>query len=123
MIREAAAVVGLSLVAGAGYGAVVEGHTNEVARGKANTAEFCLETVPHESEVTDALEACFEQEDGVPGGNQIGDGKLSPGDPIEYVEAYIRAQEAEAESVEPGRVAAWSISPIVVAVGGIWYFS
>ncbi len=100
--KKTAIALGLTFVVGAAYGVVVESHTNEVARGKAITAESCLEVVPSESTINEALEDCLE--DGIPGGQKIGGNHFDVGDPIGYVDAYISAQEAEAASIEPGRV-------------------
>lgn len=87
---------------------MVEGHTNEVARGKIITLDTCLDVVPHETTVTPELEDCFKE--GVPGGNMIGGDKFKHGDPIEFVEAYRTALGNEADSVEVSRLAVWSVA-------------
>lgn len=115
---KSALALGLTLGAGAGIGAMFEGHTNEVAEGKIITVDTCMKTTPHTTEVTQELIDCFA--DGVPGGNKIGKDKFDAGDPIEYVESYRSAQVNEAASIEVGRLAIWSIVPI--AVGGAAVF-
>ncbi len=118
--KKTAIALGLTFVAGAAYGVVVESHTNEVARGKAITAQSCLDVVPHESTINEALEDCLE--DGIPGGQKIGGNHFDVGDPVGYVDAYISTQEAEATSIEAGRVVAWSAAPILVAGGVVYWF-
>lgn len=108
--KRIAIVGGLSLIAGIRLGIATESNTNEVAAGKAITATTCLEMHTHELVVTEEMDDCFDE--GVPGGEPIGEDKIDSGFPIEYVESYIAAQENEAESIEIGRLAIWSVVPI-----------
>jgi ABC-type anion transport system duplicated permease subunit len=119
--QRIAVVAGLSLVAGVGIGLAVESHTNEVAAGKAITATTCLELYDHENVVTEEMDDCFDA--GVPGGEPIGKDKLAAEIPIAYVESYIAAQENEAESIEIGRLAVWSIVPIASTAGYVIFLS
>jgi hypothetical protein len=106
-------LVGLGL--GIGFGVIAESHTNEVASGKATTAKTCLETAPHEETITKELLSCMR--DGVPGGSKANPDELNEGQPIEFIDAYIDAQNEEAKQLELGRIAAWGVSPFVVAAG------
>ncbi len=110
--------LGLTLGAGVGLGAMVEGHTNEVAQGKIITVDTCMKTTPHEDTINQELIDCFKS--GIPGGNKIGTDKFHTGDPIEFVESYRAAQVNEASSIEIGRLAIWSVVPIIV--GGVAVF-
>lgn len=108
---------GLAIVAigaCAGYG--MEAHTNEVARGKALTAQTCLDTTTHGKTVNEPLEKCFAE--GVPGGDPIGKGRIHTGDPIEFVNTYIDQQHHEAKSVESYRVAGWALGGAAVYAAG-----
>ena len=111
--RIGAKVLIFGLGVGVGYGIVVESRTNEVARGKAITAEACLEAIPMESTITEAFMDCMEN--GVPGGQKAEPESLEEGQPVSFINTYIQAQEAEAESIEPGRIVGWAASPFIVA--------
>jgi len=113
-------MTGAVLSAGAATGYMVEGRTNEVARGKITTIDTCLDTAPHETKVTDDLEGCFQ--DGVPGGNKIGGDKFDQGDPIEFVDAYRAALDNEASSVEANRLAIWAVAAPAGAIAVASWF-
>lgn len=118
-VRHAVAGFGLSLAVGVGYGAAVENRTNEVARGKAETAETCLDIWGNDtSTISKDMEDCLQK--GVPGGAEIGSDKFEDGDPIEYIDAYIDAQNHEAAQIELGRLVVWSIVPDAAAATWIW---
>jgi len=98
---------------GLGAGVMVESHTNEVAAGKAITAETCLRDIAHESTINKELLDCMHT--GVPGGEKVDPSYLKVGQPIGFIDAYISAQKNEAAHMELGRLAAWSIAPFLVA--------
>ncbi len=105
-------MAGAVLSAGVASGYMVEGHTNEVARGKIITVDTCMETSAYETSVTKGLKKCFK--DGVPGGNVIGDDK--------FVGAYRNALQNEQESIETPRLAMWSVGAPAgaIAVGAFF---
>lgn len=108
-----AALFAASLVVGGLTGLAIEGHTNDVAAGKEHTATTCLEITPHETTITEQLDACLEQ--GVPGGRKIGAGVFKVGQPVVLVEQYADVQAAEAARIELARVAGWSVAPSALA--------
>lgn len=112
--HAAGALALIAMSAGVGYAA--EAHTNEVARGKALTAQTCLDTTKHDETINAALEKCFTE--GVPGGDPIGKDKIHKGDPVAFVDTYIGQQQHEAKSVEGYRVAGWALGGVVVHVMG-----
>ncbi len=113
--KRVAGVAGFILVATAGLGYAIESHTNEVAEGKIKTAEACRSIDPDAREITEKIDECMER--GIPGGRSVGDGKLHVEDPIVFLTSYIEAQKHEAEQVEMGRVALWSVGvPTAVAI-------
>lgn len=107
-------VLGATTVVGLGIGFAFEGNTNEVAEGKILTAEACIEIVPHESTITEELEACLE--DGVDGGRAIGDDHFDVGDPVATIDTYVQAQKNEARTMEPQRLIGWTVG--FFAIGG-----
>jgi hypothetical protein len=111
--------LGLTLGASVGVGVMAEGHTNEVAEGKIITVDTCLKIAPHETKISKELRDCMDH--GVPGGKSIDSDHFRVGDPIEFVESYRAAQVKEAASIEVGRLAIWSVVPIIVG-GGLVYF-
>ncbi|HTE57739.1 MAG TPA: hypothetical protein VK694_03260 [Verrucomicrobiae bacterium] len=115
---EAVAGFGLSLAVGVGLGAAVENHTNEIAEGKIITAETCRD-LENEQQDTISKKMVECMEDGVPGGQKIGGDNFDEGDPIEFVDSYIDAQEHEAAQIELGRLVVWSIVPDAIAVAWI----
>jgi len=118
-IREGVAVIGAGLAIGVGWGIAVESHTNEVAKGKIITAEYCLGKLGTEATLDKSFLDCVH--DGVPGGRKIGSNKFQEGEPREFVDAYIQAQRNEADSIEPGRIVGWSAAPFVVAAAAGWF--
>lgn len=114
-LRHALGVVAAGLAIGIGWGIAIESHTNEVARSKVITAEYCrTATLDGAETINKDFIKCVE--DGVPGGAKIGDDKFKAGEPTGYVDTYITAQNAEAASIEPGRIVAWSAAPFVAAI-------
>lgn len=115
MMRNVAMAAGLSMAASAGVGFMVESHTNEVAKGKIITIDACMDVVPASEVITDELKDCFDN--GVPGGRTVGKDHFKDNDPIEFVESYRTALLNEADTIELGRVALWSIAPIIITGG------
>ncbi|HVX24591.1 MAG TPA: hypothetical protein VG992_04615 [Candidatus Saccharimonadales bacterium] len=111
---------GLSIAVGLGGGAAIEAHTDEVARGKIVTAQACYEQYKDvDATITPGTLKCLS--DGVPGGREIHSHVLHVGQPIEYVESYIRAQQAEANDIELNRLLGWTLLATVVGAGEMVY--
>jgi hypothetical protein len=121
-MRHALGVVAAGLTVGVAWGIAVESQTNQIARGKIITAEYCQNVdLKSADTINQGFLKCVE--DGVPGGNKIGHNKFHAGDPVGFVDSYIAAQKAEAASIEPGRIVAWSAAPFgVAAICGWWGF-
>ena len=108
-------IAALVLTASAATGYVAESHTNEVALGKAKTAEICHDADPKATVISKAIDECMEQ--GVPGGNKVGKDKFHVDEPISFLNAYVETQKHEAAHVEINRVAAWTMgTPVVTAL-------
>lgn len=118
---KTAGFTGIVLAASAALGYAAESHTNEIARGKVETAQTCLALEPHEDTISKQLDKCMEK--GVPGGSPIGADKFDPGEPIVFVETYINMQQREAAHIELGRVAAWTVGTPFVAAGYAAFFA
>ena len=102
-----------SFVLGGILGLIIESHTDEIARGKINTVETCLEVTSQESRITESFMECIEQ--GVSGGNPVRTADFEAGDSTALIDAYVRAQENE-QGIELGRVAGWAVLGAGVSV-------
>ena len=119
MKKKTFAAVGLSMALGGGIGLAVESHINEAAEGRAHTAEVCIERYPHEKTLTQDIVKCFES--GTPGGNEIDKDTFHEGDPVALAESYIQVQRSEATHTELGRIAVWTLLPLVIGAGAPFF--
>lgn len=112
--KEVFGVVGFSAAAFLGIGVAVEGNTNEIAAGKALTAEACIKAYPNPEDPTilgDAALSCMQIDyAGSSGLRKIdADSNLRADSPRALVTAYIRSQTNE-QAFEPGRLARYLLA-------------
>lgn len=113
---EFMASVGVFLAVGAGVGLAIEQHTDEVARGKANTAEACRNAYITKDRVTQQMQDCMEN--GWGGGRHINTHVpgIEIGAPVELVNGYIVEQRSEADHIELNRILEWGLLSGLVGV-------
>jgi hypothetical protein len=117
-VKEYLAIGAASAAIGTGIGYWSEVEGNEDAKGRVITVDTCMRLHKNENNVvTKILEECME--DGVPGGEPLGD-KVDVNDPFEFVTS-AREHEVERSQFNVGRIAVYTVATPVVVTGYILF--